>query len=146
MSIRVGRIDKGYPSFEGYEPIIIMTKSSKYGAIGPYCLKNDQGQIMENIYQFHKIYKNVPKSVQRYSKWDNRVIWNWPAETHINNETNEPNEKYWKWREAGLNAPDPIRYPVGFNHRHECLYALWNDKKLNYIESRKEIYIPVYSE
>ena len=50
--VRVGRIAKNkYPSYEGFINIIVMTKSSKYGDIGPYCLKNDAGHIMENIWQ-----------------------------------------------------------------------------------------------
>lgn len=76
MSVRVGRIVKNkQPLFEGFIPIVVMTKSSKYGEIGPYCLKNDKGQIMENYHQFHKIYEKVPKTVQHYSRWDRRVIW-----------------------------------------------------------------------
>lgn len=36
--IRVGTIVKGkQPSYEGFVPIVVMTRSSKYGAIGPYC-------------------------------------------------------------------------------------------------------------
>ncbi len=50
MSVRVGRITDKHPSYVGFIPIVIMTKSSKYGAISPYCLKNESGHIMENIY------------------------------------------------------------------------------------------------
>lgn len=143
MSVRVGRIvDNKHPSFEGYKPIVVMTKSSAYGDIGPYCLKNEEGQLMENIYQFSKVYEKVPKSTQRYSKWDSRIIWDWPAETHVVD--GEVNDQYWSWREAGYNAHDPIRYPVGLKNRHLCLYSLWEGEKLDYIQSRKKIYMPTY--
>lgn len=80
MSIRIGRriykdgkvVDPSYP---GYEPIIVMTKSTAYGSLGPYCLKNDRGQIMENIFQFSKIYETVPSSRQKYSRYDPTIIW-----------------------------------------------------------------------
>jgi len=51
--IRVGRItyEKGgavHPVYEGYTPIVVLTKSSKYGDLGPYELKDENGRIMEN--------------------------------------------------------------------------------------------------
>lgn len=141
--IRVGRIVKNkIPFFENFIPIIVMTKSSKYGDIGPYCLKNESGHIMENIWQFHKVYNKVPKIKQSYSRWDSRMIWEYPEEIHVEN--GEPNDLYWRWRENGLNAKDAIRYPVGIKHRHECLYSLLNGEKLNYVEARKQIYFKEY--
>jgi hypothetical protein len=58
--IRVGRCiydragKRTDPSFDGFTPILVLTKSSAYGALGPYVLKNKKGQIMEDIYQFSK--------------------------------------------------------------------------------------------
>ena len=149
MSIRVGRIQNGkIPSYEGYKKIMVMTKSSTYGDIGPYCLKNEQGHIMENIWQFSKIYETVPASTQRYSRWDNRIIWEWPEETHMMN--NQSNDAYWVWRNAGMNAVDPIRYPVGMAHRKHAVGSLMETENgyvmLDYIEARKEIYVKVYSD
>jgi len=46
--------------------------------------------------------------------------------------------------------PNPyyVRYPVGYNNMHKCLFSIPDennpDKKLNYIDSRKQIYVPVY--
>jgi hypothetical protein len=143
--VRVGRIEgKKYPSYPGFKSIVVMTKSSPYGDIGPYVLKNEQGQLMENIYQFSKVYETVPKSKQIYSRWDNRVIWDCPSEKHV--EDGEVNDAYWKWREAGMNAKEAIRYPVGMKHRGQCLYALWEGEKLNYVQARKEIYMKTYKE
>lgn len=53
-----------------YIPIVVMTKSSKYGQLGPYVLQDEDGSIMENIWQFSKCYEKVPQSTQRYSRWD----------------------------------------------------------------------------
>lgn len=41
----------------------------------------------------------------------------------------------------------PVRYPVGYNNMQKCLFAVKDndpDRKLDYIEARKEIYIPLY--
>ena len=40
------------PSYEGFTPIICLTKSTEYGSLGPYELKDEDGRIMENSYQF----------------------------------------------------------------------------------------------
>jgi hypothetical protein len=147
------------PSFPGFKSIICLTKSTPYGSLGPYVLKNSQGHIMENIWQFSKIYKNVPATKERYSRYDQRVIWEHPAEIHtdqVSANEHKPNEYYKKWRAKGFSCPDPIRYPVGHSHRKECLGAITESelekcsdpeyvpKLLNYVESRKEIYLKVY--
>ena len=87
--IRVGRCTysggtRHDPSFEGFTPILVLTPSSAYGSLGPYCLKDGQGRNMECIYQFSKVYETVPSSVQKYSRWDQRVIWKWPAARFLN--------------------------------------------------------------
>jgi len=149
--IRVGKILYGsgkpeHPSFEGFTPIVVMTKSSKYGSLGPYCLRNSEGHIMENIWQFSKVYPRVPASKQVYSRYDSTVIWKHPPETHTEPKTQEPLEAYWKWREKGFGCSYPVRYPVGRAHRKNCLYSLKEKggKRLSYVEARKEIYLPVY--
>ena len=131
-----------------------MTKSSEYGSIGPYCLQDDKGRIMENLYQFQKCYETVPETTCKYSRYDDRVIWKWKAERHVNicaDGTFDILPEYFRWREAGMYAKDAIRYPVGFHHRNRCLFSLKEDEngvivpqRLNYIEARKEIYYPIY--
>src|SRR4051812_35751014 len=101
--IRVGRCtytNQGkiiYPSFEGFTPIVIMMKShSEYYPLSPYFLKDDKERIMENIWQFSKCYKFVPKSVQRRSKYDNTIIWNHGSEVHLDDNDNIL-PKYIEW-------------------------------------------------
>jgi len=148
--IRVGRCKyiKGKridPSFPGFESIVCLTKSSPYGELGPYVLKDRKGRIMENIWQFSKAYKEVPAATQRYSRFDKTIIWNHPAEIHINDK-GKLTKAYFNWRKKGMNAKHPIRYPVGMKYRHNCVCAYANDftKPLDYIESRKKIYLPLY--
>jgi len=149
--IRVGRCtyENGVrkdPTYPGFKPILVMMKShSKWYPLSPYELKDDQGRILENIWQFSKVYKTVPRSKQHKSQYDRTLIWEWPQERHVD-ENGEVNENYWKWRESGMNNQYPVRYPVGFDHRHLVLYSLEhiNGDKLNYIEARKKIYVKKY--
>lgn len=138
------RID---PSFDGFTSIIVLMKShSIWGELGPYHLKDNQGRIFENIWQGSKVYQKVPATIQRYSRFDNKIIWNHPAETHIDQNGNLT-QTYWNWREKLMNCQYHIRYPVGFHHRHQCLYAIANENdltKLDYIEARKKIYLKSY--
>ncbi|MBL4898408.1 MAG: hypothetical protein JKX76_02045 [Colwellia sp.] len=135
------------PSYEGFRPILCLTQSSPYGSLGPYCLKNDNSHIFENTWQFSKIYKHVPASKQLYSRYDKTVIWDHPAETHMLN--GQITEEYWCWRQRGLDAEHAIRYPVGRAHRNKCLYSFKSrddPTPLDYIQARKEIYLPGYQE
>jgi hypothetical protein len=139
------------PSFEGFTSILCLTKSSPYGDIGPYCLLNEKGHNMENIWQFSKVYEVVPKTIERYSRYDSTIIWQHPEEIHYKD--GKLNEAYKIWRQKGFNNKYHVRYPIGFKNKSKCLFAIKeNDdgtldetKKLNYIEARKEIYLPVYS-
>ena len=135
------------PEFKGFTPIIVMTKCyKKWFPLSPYALTNERGQIMENIFQFSKVYAKIPARTCHYSRYDDRVIWKHGAEVHVDEKGNLTKE-YKKWRKKGKNNKDPVRYPVGFNYRHKCLYAIRNLKnpvKLDYIESRKKIYLHQY--
>ena len=142
------------PAFPGFTSILCLTKSSPYGDIGPYCLKDDQGRIMENIWQFSKVYEKVPKTREKYSRYNNRIIWDHPEETHFEND--KLAQEYWAWRKKGMENPDHVRYPVGYRDRGACLFAIQEEpeledqedvpqnKRLGYIDARKQIYVPVF--
>jgi hypothetical protein len=186
MSVRIGRITykngkKQFPSYPGFETIEVMTASTKYGSLSPYQLKNSKGQSLENIWQFSKVYSVVPKSTQRFSRYNQTVIWSHPKELHCFKEIQEDStqyldslyltEEYWNWREKGFNNHYAVRYPVGYKSRGKCLFAIKEDDiqhlleydvemdgeecivtnipstyRLDYISSRKEIYVPLYIE
>lgn len=149
--IRVGRCKynsfgkRTDPSFPEFTSIVVLMRShSEYGCLGPYELKDANSRIMENSWQFSKIYERVPKTIQYYSRWDKTVIWDHPAETHYRNGQILP--AYWTWREKGMNNPYYVRYPVGFSNMSSCLFALaeGSEERLDYISARKKIYIPIY--
>jgi hypothetical protein len=137
------------PVVKGFTPIVCLTKSTKYGNIGPYVLTNEKGQIFENFWQAHKVYPEVPYMKVPYSRYDSRIIFEHPAEKHVTlnqdrSYTILPN--YWSWRNKIMSLSDPLRYPVGKNRVGDCLFALMDDGKttLNYIQARKEIYLKEY--
>lgn len=152
--IRVGRTiyKKGTsqrvdPHYDGFTNVIVLLKNtSEWGPLSPFELKDEQQRIMENVWQFSKVYQKVPKTTQKLHRYSDLVIWDHPAETHLANDgTLTP--AHLAWRQKGMNAKYAIRYPVGWHHRHKCLYALAETDlmtPLNYIESRKAIYVYEY--
>lgn len=169
--LRVGTIvGNRKPKYDNFKPVVVMTPSSPYGSIGPYSARNRDNYLVENLWQFSKIYTNVPKSTQRYSQWDNTIIWDHPAEQHMNDK-DEPLEAYWEWRHAGFTARHAIRYPVGMKHRKECYGCIVRQEPIpgtendaypshfysqedhennvpydvvGYSEARRKVYIPEY--
>ena len=103
MSIKVGTIrynrgKKIRPLVpDGYEVVEVMTRScKKWYELSPYYLSDEKGHIMENIWQFSKVYPKVPRSRQTYSRYNPQVIWDHPAEVHI--EDGKINNKYIAFR------------------------------------------------
>jgi len=171
--LRVGiKPDGGQLKVDGFETINVLMKShSKWGALGPYHLKTEKGEIFENVWQFSKIYEVVPKSRQVYSRWDSTVIWNWPEERHMRvvpEDTVSENQivtydgvtyeilpEYWHWRSVGFQHQYHCRYPVGFRNRHLVKFSILGGatedgctplETMDYITSRKKIYLPLYCE
>lgn len=162
--IRVGKIsyDKTnkkhqkiiFPHYENFTPIIVMEFSdnsrtkSEYWPLSPYVLVDEKNRIMENVYQFSKIYKTVPKI--KTKNYDKTIMWSHDEETHIdeNGGAAMVTDEYWKWREKGMANPYPVRYPVGREHRVNCQYAIPEfdpTLKLNYIQTRCLIYLSEFS-
>lgn len=139
------------PHYDNFTPILCLTKSTEYGALGPYELKDDKGRIMENIWQFSKVYKKVGKAKESYSRYQkDLIIWEHGEEVHVD-QNNNLTKEYFNWRKKGMENKYAVRYPVGFGNMKDCLYALCEDNNgniinspLNYIQARKAIYEPVY--
>lgn len=121
-------------TMEGYMSVLIHSSDRGIGGpLSPFHLKNEKGQLMENVWQFSKLYPVVHKQTQKE--------WTHPEEVH----GDPPNEAYWKWREKGMNHPRAVRYPNGYKGRHECICAITDDgQRLDYIASRNAIYCDFY--
>ena len=58
-------------------------------------------------------------------------------------EVHQQNMTYADWAQDGWQKPWAVRYPMG-----KCakpLFSIWDGNALDYIEARKQIYIPLYS-
>lgn len=51
---------------------------------------------------------------------------------------------YYEWRKRGFSQDRAERYPMGKGKKP--LFTLWKGQRYSYIEARKKIYIPIYSE
>lgn len=137
----------------GTETILTLTKSTEYGCLSPYCLTVD-GYNMENLWQFGKLYPSIEAQRIKKSAWDPTIIWQHPAEVHCQEGKLTP--EYWNWRLKGFGCPEPVRYPVGYHQRHNCLGYIFTDPFLppynretkfsciDYITARNMVYIPLY--
>jgi hypothetical protein len=163
--IRVGRIrgrnevGKQIPITDGYVNIVV-TSHNKKGlghSLSPYVLCDSKGRLMENLWQFSKVYERVHKQQQ--------PEWSWDAEIHATLDGGKedaphnytPNADYWVWRQTGMEHDHAVRYPNGFKGKAECLYVLWPKslenlydpkapmEKLSYVEARKKVYCRLYA-
>jgi hypothetical protein len=75
---------------------------------------------MENAWQFSKVYT-----------------------THVDIH-GDPTHIYWDWAKKGWASDWAHRYPMG--HAQRPLYSFWDGERLDYIEARKKIYVPLYAE
>ena len=90
--------------------------------LGPVTLSGANNRVaknVENAYQFTKVYPE-----------------------HLENEL--PSKAYFNWARAGFQDWKAHRYPMGKGRIPA--YSWWNGEKLSYIEARKEIYMPIYSQ
>lgn len=74
---------------------------------------------VENGWQYAKVYKE-----------------------YVDNNDN-PTDNYFEWARNGWDNPKAVRYPMGKGS--VPLYSYWNGNKLSYIDARKKIYIPLYT-
>lgn len=162
--VRVGRIasrmDKGerFPKTAGFINIAVTSHNTNGigSELSPYKLQDADGHLMENIWQFAKVYSFIPD----YE--DKKTGWSYSREIHIDKKTQSIKQNYWSWRKKGMEFKEPIRYPVGIAHRQYCKYAVWPQSgKLadavnmnegtefvtyKYVPARVKIYCPVYME
>lgn len=89
--------------------------------LGPVKLPNGSfARNVENAWQFAKVY---PEHISDFG---------------------DPNGSYWQWAQAGWNSTFAHRYPRGKGAKP--VYSYWNGEHLSYINARKKIYIPLYSQ
>lgn len=151
--VRVAKYYPGKPlpaAPPGYTNVLIHTSPKDIGGpLSPYLLKDERGCLLENIWQFSKLYKIVQAQRIPLGRFHpDKIIWEHGAEMHVNPDET-PNQAYWAWRDKGMHNPVAIRYPNGFQGRKKCIYSVLGTpeafERLNYIEARKRIYCAEYA-
>ena len=167
-TIAIDRKTKAWtlPHHENFSYVQVMASNKGYDVLSPYTITDEKGNLHENVWQFGKVYATVPAVNNPKSGWQHG------EETHAvlmpEDCTPDPasgifqaeDGRIWKltdawraWHRKGIAHPKALRYPVGFGHRHSCLFSVIyhpetdtfdNDGPLNYIESRKRVYGPIY--
>lgn len=146
--IRVGKYNyktKVQPTTKGYTNILIHTT----GDLSPYTMKDENGTIMENYWQFSKVWKEVDEIDQPISRWQPHLTrWEHPAETHMKGK--RLSSKYWNWREKGFSHDKWVRYPNGFSKHGLAVGSVigspFEYEIVDYITARKKIYFTKYKE
>ena len=103
--------------------VVVDTTSNNhpnYAHLSPFVLPAPPAKRFENLWQFSKVYKMYIMPIDGY-----------------------PDASWYKWRDAGYANSRAVRYPMGKGAIPE--YSLWDDKKLDYIQARKNIYAPEYA-
>src|SRR4051812_28232334 len=96
-----GRQDPQYP---GYTAVVVLTRGTNvWGELGPYDLKDENGRIMENVWQFSKVYPAVEATTQYKSRFQRVVVWEHGAEAHLLDPgagaaPGNLAPAYWAWR------------------------------------------------
>lgn len=150
--IRVAKYVPGkpVPKTRGFKNVLIHTSPSVLGGdLSPYVLRDEDGHLIENIWQFSKIYHRVSAQRTPLGKFHmDTIVWEHAAEQHIG-KGKKVLPAYWKWRRKGFANKYAVRYPAGFFSRRSAVASLWmvngELKWLSYIEARKHIYCKEYA-
>jgi len=144
------RPGKAAPVTPGFRNVVIHTSGALLGGdLSPYVLRNERGCLLENVWQFSKIYARVAAQTIKLSRFHPDVtIWTHGAEQHIGADGKSIASAYWAWRRKGMANAHAVRYPNGFHGRHEAVASLWlvggKLRWLDYIAARKHIYCGEY--
>lgn len=149
------------PQVEGFTTILVLTETFKgpnsFPELGPYSLRTPEGHLVENRYQFSKVYASTPAvEVPVSSRKGSPVAWSYPA-TEFTDDEGHILPAYWEWRRKGMTSQLPVRAPVGWSRLGKCLYAVDGlysvpdyvsefppEQRLTYLQSRSVIYEKQY--
>lgn len=125
--LRVGKYDyktKTQAKTEGYTNVLIHTT----GSLAPYEMKDSDGCIMENYWQFSKVWEEVPEVRQVVSRYHaEQVRWAHPHEVHLKDGRLTPD--YWTWRAKGRSHDKWVRYPVNYAKHSEARVTLKHESE-----------------
>ncbi len=115
-SVRVGHIlpleeddnkirSRRYPLTIGYRNIVVTSsKIAPMHNLHPTILRDENGHILENVWQFSHVYPRIAEQSQE------RSGWKYSAQNHIREGQIHPS--YQQWRSAGIAFKLPVRHPA----------------------------------
>jgi len=112
------KFDKNIP--KNTRVIDTTSSSGEFRGLSPFVLPAPPAKNLENLWQFSKVYEEY------WCDFPPAPSYNWYA-----------------WRDAGWADNTARRYPMGKGAIPICSW--WNEKPLDYIEARKQIYAPEYA-
>lgn len=111
-------------SYSGMQTVFTVSRADDWQRglspfhLGPVQLYNgSHSRCMENAWQFAKVYAS-----------------------HLDTD-GSIRTAYWEWARKGWSAP-AVRYPMGKGAKPA--FMLWDDRRLGYVESRKQVYWRLY--
>lgn len=154
-------------SYSDYEVInVLKWNNSKWKTLCPYYLKTDGNEIVknpgnilfENFYQSLKIYDKVYENEVYSSKYqmnNPKYLWwkyepiNKYGDTILHKDSTLNYNLYFRWRDSLWACKNPIRYPnkvfrTKYTRFVLCIDKDGNESRLDYITTRKEIYVKEY--
>jgi hypothetical protein len=144
--IRVAKYDwkqHKMPKTDGYKNILVHVKDP----LSPYVLRCS-GVLMENKYQFSKLYRRVRSQNQKLHRYSKDDGWIHPTEEHYDPHTKTIRDAFWAWQRKGFECKFAVRYPNGYAGRGEVVGSVIGTKDdyriVDYVTARKEIYYPCY--
>lgn len=119
------------PIYDNFTSIVIVTKSSNYGSLSSCELKDENGRILENIWQFSKLYSDVPQINLPYSKYTpNHIVWKWAKEKHAKKIYSDSSQK----KDDNLEEIKNIESIVEPSRMDNCFLNNFFDKNAEFAE------------
>lgn len=145
--IRIGKIKRDklgkiyIPKYKDFKNILV-TKDSEFWSLSSTNIITENKQILSNVFEFSKVFKNIKKF---QLKENDKILWEQNSNTHLIN--NKISEKYFKWREIGINTNKAI-FPNGVNQYNFEFYLPDKNNlelRFNELEGRTKFIAPLYS-
>ena len=73
------------PDDRSWKKVLIHTSTKDFGgSLSPYVVRDEKRRLLENIWQFAKVYQEVSAQRTPVSQWrPNDIVWEHPAERHV---------------------------------------------------------------
>lgn len=114
-------------------PGVVVSTVAKHSGLSPFLC----GPC--NLYKVGLVHKTWQVSLNMENGWQYSKVY----PEHID-QKGDPTKEYFAWAESGWANPKAVRYPMGKGRKPR--WSWWDGERLDYIQARKQIYVPLYAE